>query len=149
MEILRRTIGRLNGKRISMLNSALKQVEKWLPKILAHQRDPNLPSTNNLLESFHKKYVYYPSFKKNMMTSKGAQRVLDYRVFGHNFKRFPVYIRQYEIKRERWRALLRECKKDPFLRGQGNHFRSVFNKVDKWYEKYMEVWNEYFALKKE
>jgi len=95
-------------------------------------------------EGFHKKYEYYRAFKKQMMTEKGAQRVLDYRAYGHNIKLFPDYIQQYELKYERWRVLLRECKGDTFLRGQGNHFKSIFRKLDMWYGNYMRVWNEYF-----
>lgn len=149
LEIVRRTIERLKGEQIKELHTALKQLESWLPKIIAHQRNPNIPKTNNVTESFHKKYLYYRAFKKQMTTIQGAQRVLDYRVFGHNSKRFPEYIRQYETKRERWRILLRKTKGDAILRGQGNHFRSIFHKLDTWYGNYMEVWNEYFAIKKE
>jgi transposase-like protein len=149
LEILRNIIGRLNGRRIKRLQSAFKQIEKWLPKLIAHQRNPYLPSTNNLLESFHKKYNYYRSFKKSMKTMKGAQRVLDYRVFRHNFRRFPHYICQLELKHERWTVLLRNCKRDTVLRGQGNYFRSIFRKLDKWYGNYMEVWNKCFAIIKE
>ena len=146
LEILRIAINGLNEKRVSRLVKAFKQLEKWLPKLIAHQRDPLLPSTNNLLESFHRKYNYYPSFKKHMMTTQGAQRVLDYRVFRHNLKRFPEYIQQYEVKYKRWRALLPESKGDAIFCGQGNHFRSMFKKLETWYGNYQKVWQEYFAI---
>lgn len=146
LEILRNAINRLSEKRIKRLIKAFRQLEKWLPKLIAHQRDPFLPSTNNLLESFHKKYNYYPSFKKHMMTEQGAQRVLDYRVFWHNLRLFPKYIQQYEAKYERWRALMPEMKGDRIYQGQANHFRGVFKKLDTWYGKYQEVWEVYFAV---
>ena len=148
LEIIRRTVECLKGKKIKHLQTALKQLESWFPKIIAHQRNPFIPTTNNLLESYHKKFTYYPSFKRNMMTPEGAQRILDYRVFGHNMRRFPEYIQQYETKRERWRALLKKNKDDVILRGQANHFGSTFRKLDKWYGKYMEVWDGYFAIQK-
>ena len=81
-----------------------------------------------------------------MMTEQGAQRILDYRVFGHNLRRFPSYIRECEAKRERWRDLLRNSKEDILFRGQGNHFRSMIKKIETWYGKYQGVWNEYFAI---
>jgi len=149
LEAIRKTVEDLSGKKIKELHTAVKQLESWLPKIIAHQRDPNLPKTNNMTEVFHKKYEYYRAFKKQMKTEEGAQRVLDYRVFGHNIKRFPEYISQYEFKYERWRILIRNSRGDAILRGQGNHFRSVFRKLDMWHGNYLEVWNEYFAIKKE
>ena len=91
LEIIRSTVKCVKGKKIKELHTAIKQLESWFPKIIAHQRNPFMSSTNNLLEGFHKKYTYYPSFKRNMMTPEGAQRVLDYRVFRHNFGKFPEY----------------------------------------------------------
>ncbi len=81
-----------------------------------------------------------------MMTSKGAQRILDYRVFGHNIRRFPEYIRHYEDKRERWRSILQKNKTDVILRGQASHFRHTFLKLDKWYGNYKRLWQQYFAI---
>ncbi|MFW9988856.1 MAG: hypothetical protein ACFFC3_09395 [Candidatus Odinarchaeota archaeon] len=106
LEILRNSIQKLHTKRISRLKKAFRQLEKWAPKLITHQKDPLLASTNNLLESFHRKYTYYPSFKRHMMTEREAQRVLDYRVFGHNSKQFPEFIREYKAKHKRWKALL-------------------------------------------
>ena len=146
LEIVRSTVERQKREKIKELHTTLKQLESWFPKIISHQRNPSISRTNNVTEGFHKKYLYYRAFKKQMITICGAQRVLDYRVFGHNFKRFPEYIQQYETKRERWRASLRECKGDKILRGQGNHFKSIFRKLDNWYGKYMEVWNQYFRI---
>lgn len=148
LEIVRRTVERLKGEKIKELHTALKQLESWLPKIIAHQRNPNIPKTNNITESFHKKYLYYRAFKKQMKTDDGAQRVLDYRVYNHNSKLFPDFINQYEIKYESWRVFVRNSGDDVILRGQGNHFKSMFQKLDKWHGKYMDVWNEYFAIKK-
>lgn len=149
LEIVRRTVERLQGEKIKELHIALRQLESWLPKIIAHQRDSNLPKTNNMTEGFHKIYEYYRAFKKQMITEKGAQRVLDYRAYGHNIKLFPDYIQQYKVKYERWRVLVRNCKGDAILRGQGNHFKSMFRKLDRWHGNYMEVWNKFFAIKKD
>lgn len=146
LEILRSTLLKLREKRISRLKTAFKQLEKWLPKLIAHQRDPFLSNTNNLLESFHKKYTYYPSFKKHMMTERGAQRVLDYRVFRHNLRLFPEYIRQYKQKYERWRVSLPKMRGDAIFRGQGPHFRWIFKKLDAWYDKYKQAWNDMFLI---
>jgi len=148
LEAVRKTVEDLDGKKIKELHSAVKQLESWLPKIIAHQRDPNLPKTNNVTEGFHKKYEYYRAFKKQMMTEEGAQRVLDYRAFGHNFKQFPKYIHQYNIKYERWRLLVRNFKGDAILRGQGNHFRWKFKRLDQYFGNYQELWFEFFAIRK-
>lgn len=146
LEIVRSTVNRLQGKKIKHLQTALKNLQGWFGKIIAHQRNPSIPKTNNLLESFHKKYTYYPSFKGNLMTPKGAQRVLDYRMFGHNFRRFPDYIRFYRTKYKRYRIFLKESKNDPSLRGQGIHFSYEFKRLDKWYGNYQQVWYQYFAI---
>ena len=77
LEIVRRTVERLQGEKIKELHTSMKQLESWLPKIIAHQRNPDIPKTNNMTEGFHKKYEYYRAFKTQMMTENGAQRVLD------------------------------------------------------------------------
>ena len=81
-----------------------------------------------------------------MMTERGAQRVLDYRVFRHNFGRFPDYIQQYELKQDRWRSSLPEMKGDRVFQGQANHFSSFIKKINKWYGEYQDVWEQYFAI---
>ena len=146
LEILRQIVERLKGKKIKNLRTALKNLESWFPKLIAHQQNPFIPTTNNLLEGFHKKYTYYPSFKRRMMTPKGAQRVLDYRVFRHNFCRFPKHIQQLEVKYEEYRLLIKETCNHPTLRGAGMYFKASFKKVNGWYENYKQLWENYFAI---
>ena len=117
---------RLKGKKIKELHTALKQLESWLPKIIAHQRNPFIPTTNNLLEGFHKKYTYYPSFKRSMMTPEGAQRVLDYRVFKHNFGKFPEHISVMQTKYKEFRIILTELPNFRVMAGHGHYFKSEF-----------------------
>ncbi len=149
LEIIRNTIEKLKGKKIKELHTALKQLEGWLPKIIAHQQNPFIPTTNNLLESYHKKYTYYPSFKRSMMTIKGAQRVLDYRVFRHNFGRFPEHKKMFEAKYEEFKIILSELPDKRVMGGQHRYFQAEIKKLDTWFGNYQEIWYEYFALKKE
>jgi len=142
LEIIRRTLERLKGKKIKELHTALKQLEPWLPKIIAHQRNPLIPTTNNLLEGFHKKYTYYPSFKRSMMTPDGAQRVLDYRVFRHNFGKFPEFITDLNEKYKRYRLLVQETHNHPSIRGHGMYFKHKKIKLDRWYGNYQQLWNQ-------
>lgn len=81
-----------------------------------------------------------------MMTERGAQRVLDYRVFRHNFGRFPKYIKHYELKRECWRASLSEMRGDYLFQGQARHYSSMIKTLNKWYEEYLKVWQQCFAI---
>lgn len=92
-----------------------------------------------MTEGFHKKYEYYRAFKKQIITEEGAQRVLDYRVFGHNFRQFPEYIHQYKIKYKSCRRLVRNSRGDKILQGQGSHFRSMFKKLDTYFGNYKEI----------
>ena len=149
LEVIRRTVERLKGKKIKELLTAVKQLESWLPKIIAHQKNPSIPTTNNLLESFHKKYTYYPSFKKHMMTIDGAQRILDYRVFRHNFGRFPVHKKMFETKFEEFKVILSELPDKRVMSAQHRYFQAEFRKLDRWFGKYQEIWGEFFALNKE
>jgi hypothetical protein len=149
LEVIRNTVECLKGKKIKELHTALKQLEGWLPKIIAHQRNPFIPTTNNLLESYHKKYTYYPSFKRSMMTIKGAQRVLDYRVFRHNFGRFPVHKKMFEMKFEEFKIILSELPDKRVMGAQHRYFQAEFKKLDRWFGKYQEIWGEYFAIQKE
>ncbi|MBN1217248.1 MAG: hypothetical protein JXA99_17640 [Candidatus Lokiarchaeota archaeon] len=80
------------------------------------------------------------------MTLKGAQRVLDYRVFKHNFGTFPRYIRSFRNKYRRYHMILQESGRDPSIRGQGNHFKRMLRNLDTWYENYQRVWTQYFAI---
>ncbi len=148
LEILRSTLLRLEGKQIKHLYTALRQLISWFPKIIAHQRNPFIPTTNNLLEAYYKKFTYYPSFKRNMRTQQGVQRILDYHVFRQNYYRFSAYESLYKHKYEKWRDLLRKTQNDVSFRGQGNHHASVFKKINKWYGKYQNVWNKYFAIQR-
>ena len=145
LEIIRSTVESVKGKKIKELHTAIKQLESWFPKIIAHQRNPFIPTTNNLLESFHKKYTYYPSFKRNMMTPEGAQRILDYRVFKHNFGRFPNYITKMQNKYEEYRILAKETHNHPSIRGAGQYFKAQFKRLDLWNGNYKQLWNRYFA----
>jgi len=146
LEIIRNTVERLKGKRIKELHAALKQLESWLPKIIAHQRNPFMPTTNNLLEAYHKKYTYYPSFKRSMMTPEGAQRVLDYRVFRHNFGKFPEYKELLQTKYDEFKIILTEIPDGRVMGGHHHHFKSEFRKFDKWYGNYRQLWDDYFAI---
>ncbi len=145
LEIIRSTVECVQGKKIKELHTALKQLESWFPKIIAYQRNPLIPTTNNLLESFHKKYTYYPSFKRNMITPRGAQRVLDYRVFKHNFGRFSNYITKMQKKYEEYRILAKETHNHPSIKGAGQYFKAQFKKLDQWNGNYKQLWNQYFT----
>lgn len=126
LKILRSDINNLievRPRKHKHLITAFTQIEKWLPKLIAHCRNPNLAATNNVLEGYHKKFEYYPSFKRNMMTHEGAQRVLDYRAFGHNFKRFPEALKGLEKKYKEYKAVLMKKTSNPTLQGQGRHFK--------------------------
>jgi len=149
LEIIRSTVEQLKGKKIKFLHTALKNLESWFPKIIAYQKNPFIPTTNNLLEGFHKKYTYYPSFKRNMMTPEGAQRILDYRVFRHNFGRFPEQFEHLETKYDEFKIILSELPDKRVMSAQHRYFQARFKKLDKWYGNYQRLWNEYFALKKE
>jgi hypothetical protein len=146
LEIIRRTVERLKGKKLKELHTALKQLESWFPKIIAHQRNPLIPTTNNLLEGFHKKYTYYPSFKRSMMTPEGAQRILDYRVFRHNYGKFPEHIDMMQAKYEEYRLIMTELPNPRLMAGHGRYFKSEFKKLDKWFGNYQQLWNQYFAI---
>lgn len=149
LEILRSDVKRVKEvrpKKHKRLVKAFNQLEKWLPKLIAHRRNPNLASTNNVMEGFHKKFLYYPSFKRNMMTQVGAQRVLDYRSFGHNFKRFPEYLRQFERTYEEYRSILAKEGGSTTLAGQGKYFKHRRMNLNQWYQNYYQLWGRYFAV---
>jgi len=146
LEILQRTIERLDGRKIKHLHTAFKNLRGWFPKIIAHQRNPSIPTTNNLLESYHKKFTYYPSFKRSMMTMEGAQRVLDYRVFGHNFKRYPTHIDDIRQKYEEHKALPLNIRTSSGLKGAGRYFSARIKKLSGWFENYLSFWIESFMI---
>ena len=131
LEIIRSTVERLKGRRIKELHTALKQLESWLPKIIAHQRNPFMPTTNNLLEAYHKKYTYYPSFKRSMMTPEGAQRILDYRVFRHNFGRFPEHKILLQTRYEEFKIILSELPDKRVMGAQHRYFQAEFKKLER------------------
>ena len=84
-----------------------------------------------------------------MKTIKGAQRILDYRVFKHNFERFPDYRIMFEAKYEEFKIILSELPDGRVMGAQHKYFKAEFKKLDQWYGNYQEVWNEYFSLERE
>jgi len=149
LEILRSDVERLREikpKKHKRLLKAFNQLEKWLPKLISCRKNPYIAATNNVLEGFHKKFLYYPSFKRNMMTQEGAQRVLDYRAFGHNFKKFPEALRQFEKRYEEYRVILTEECRNSALKGQGMYFKHRRIKLNHWFQKYCQLWERYFAI---
>lgn len=129
LEILRATIRKLKGEKKSHLVTAFKTLSSSLSKIIACQRDPKMPTTNNKLEGQHKVYTYYPSFKRNMMTPRGAQRVLDYRVFQHNFRRLSDAIKGLWNKYKTFRSIIADSPIPQKLAGFGMYFKHRFIKL--------------------
>jgi len=146
LEILRSIIPRLKEEKRDHLITAFKTLSISLPKIIECQRDSRMPTTNNKLEGQHKVYTYYPSFKRNMMTLQGAQRVLDYRVFGHNFRKFPDYIKELWAKYKKFRSIIANSPNPSKLAGYGMYFKHHFLKVQKWAENYIHIWKTYFKV---
>ena len=70
-----------------------------------------------------------------MMTIKGAQRVLDYRVFRHNFGRFPEHKEMFETKFEEFKVILSELCDKRVMRAQHRYFQAEFKKLDTWFGK--------------
>jgi len=58
-----------------------------------------------------------------MMMIKGAQRILEYRVFRHNFGRFSTYIAELDKNYICYRLLVRETQNHPSIRGHGIYFK--------------------------
>ncbi|MFO8019849.1 MAG: hypothetical protein R6U96_14590 [Promethearchaeia archaeon] len=146
LEIVRSTIRKLKGRKKKHLITAFKTLSSSLGKIIAHQRNPWMPTTNNSLEGQHTCYTYYPSFKKRMMTPKGAQRILDYRVFRHNLRRFPGHIKKVWRKYRRFREILSDSPIKRKLAGHGNYFNHLFKKLRRWSRKYIDLWTTYFKV---
>ena len=80
------------------------------------------------------------------MTPEGAQRILDYRVFRHNFGRFPVYKTILQTKYKEYRIILTEIPNPRRMIGHGKYFKSQFKKLDEWYGNYQRLWDQYFAV---
>jgi hypothetical protein len=146
LEVLRNTIRKLKGKRKKHLITAFKTLSSSLSKIIACQRNLNIPTTNNLLEGQHKRYTYYPSFKRKMMTKSGAQRILDYRVFRHNFRRFSSYIKKMWKKYKKFRSIIADSPIPQKLAGFGMYFKHRFKKLHRWSRKYIGLWTKYFKV---
>lgn len=143
--VLNGTIARLKGKKHRHLLIALKHINAWLPKIAAHRSDPNLSATNNILESFHRKFGCYAPFKRRMMTVRGAQRISDFCRFHHNFGRFFEYFEEFQSQFDAYRALLADWSSDPSLKGMGTYFSYKKLNLKRWFGEYLGIWNEYFV----
>jgi len=81
-----------------------------------------------------------------MITREGAQRVLDYRVFIHNFGKFPEHIGVMQTKYEEFKIILTELSNFRLMTGHRYYFKSEFKKFDKWYGNYQQLWSENFAI---
>ena len=81
-----------------------------------------------------------------MMTIKGAQRILDYRAFRHNFGRFPTYVAELDKNYKSYRLLVRETQNHPSIRGHGMYFKHKRIKLDQYFGNCQQLWSEYFAI---
>lgn len=143
LEVLRYTVERLKSK---VLKNGFKKIEASLPKIIEHLRDPNLPSTNNKIENFNRELQYFLSLKHQMMTIQGAQRVVDYRVFRHNFRQFPIQILKFQHQFQKHKHNVQEFPKDYTMKGVVNYFKFKFKKLDLTFSKYQTFFNEFLAI---
>ncbi|MBN2152296.1 MAG: hypothetical protein JW839_12670 [Candidatus Lokiarchaeota archaeon] len=143
LEILRDNVSRLGNKEITR---CFKDIETSLPKIIAWQRDPRIPKTNNKMENSHQHIEYYPSFKRRMMTIGGGQRVASYRVYNRNFSLFPAYIDKVWKKRCEWKARLLEDHRDPDARSAIMYYYYEAGHLNQWYGEYSAIWEQYFAV---
>ncbi len=143
MERLRPLVDRTNKKYLTTL---FKDIEAKLPQIIAWQRNPAIAQTNNKCENFHQRLQYHASFKTRAKTIPGAQGIGDFRVYDHNFQRFPSYADELWEKRCKFKAWFREDPKDPSLKGGNQYYFYEIGRVNKAYGEYMTFWDEYLAL---
>jgi len=144
LEILRDTVNRVGNKDIIR---CFKNIEASLPKIIACQRDIRIPRTNNKMENSHQHIEYYPSFKHRMMSSTGAQRVSDYRIFDLNFSLFPSYINKIWKKRNEMKVYYMENSRDRNALGALVHYASETKRLSRWYGEYSNFWERYLAIR--
>ena len=64
-----------------------------------------------------------------MMTPQGAQRVLDYRVFRHNFGGFPEHQKQVQSKYNEFKIICTEFPNKRIIGGQHRHFQADLKKI--------------------
>lgn len=69
----------------------------------------------------------------------------DYRVFRHNFGKFPEYKELLQNKYDEFKIIITEIPDGRVMGGHHHHFKSEFRKLDKWYGNYQQLWDEYFA----
>ena len=81
-----------------------------------------------------------------MITSKGVQRILDYRVFKYNFGRFSNYIIKMQKSYEEYRILVKETQNHSSIKGHGMYFKHKRIKFDQWNGNYQQLWNQYFTI---
>ena len=146
LEILRYTINKFQGKRSKHLRVAFNFLESHLENILRWKSNPFLPKTNNMSEGYHKKYEYYPEFKKGMKLISGAQFVADLIVFDNNLNLFPEYIQELEDKIYYLPFLLDDPSEKRMLKGQKTSLSAKLKRVKSSYSKYLIVWEKYFQI---
>jgi len=143
LEILRETVYQLGNKPIIR---CFLDIEASLPKIIAWQRDPRIPKTNNKMENSHQHIEYYRSFKHRMMSTSGGQRVADYRVYNLNFSLFPAYIDKVWEKRCEWKVRLMEDGRDHDALSARTYYYYEMGHLNQWYGEYCEFWEQYLAI---
>ena len=84
-----------------------------------------------------------------MMTIKGAQRVLDYRVFKHKLGRFSEYRVMFKAKYEEFKIILSKLPNKRVMGAQHRYFQAEFRKFDIWFGNYQEIWYADFTFQKE
>jgi len=138
LEALRTIIERLGN---SHLKRGLTRLEGQISRLINHQRDPLIPTTNNLAENFNQSLQKYPNVKRKMKSPKGSQRVFNYECFNHNMKQFLPYKFKLDQKYRHWRMIMQETNVVRWLKHQGNYFAAKYKRLNRSYNKYLTFWN--------
>ena len=145
VEALRLTVQCLDNK---IITNGFRRVEGQLPRFINHLRDPTIPLTNNKLENFNQFLERYPSMKRRMKTSKGCQRVLNYRAFKQNMGQFIRYKYNLIKRIQNWVCLRQETDCPRWLKGQGMHFAKLKRILSESYASYLRFWNDSISILK-
>ncbi|MBD3350258.1 MAG: hypothetical protein GF364_02115 [Candidatus Lokiarchaeota archaeon] len=134
----------LPGEKVKYLIQAIRKLHIKKDKILTHTRNHRLDSTNSLVESQNRRFERYTPFKRNMMKMSGAQRISDYIRFKRNLNLFTPIFEHLSLQFEEIRSLLLKFSGTPREYGRVYSLRSTYNKYIRWYEKYREIWTQWF-----
>ena len=143
LERLRPFVQKINKKYITRL---FTDIEGKLHEIIAWQRNPAIPKTNNKCENFNQQLQYHASFTARSRTIISAQFIVDVRTFRFNYSKLVTHLQKFKTNRKEFKAFAKVNPETSDTRSDRTWYYWESIRLEKISGKFKAFWNEYLGV---